>query len=300
MSSTKPTQPGQPHPRTLRDRDRIKVKALGVRRMVATDSYHQLMQLSWLRLSILFVLCFVGFNLVFAALYHFDTAGLSLPAETAGIAPFWREFFFSVHTVATIGYGNIYPISLYANIMVVIEITLGILFFALTTGIAFARFSRPTARIVFSNVLVVRQIDGVPMLMFRAANQRHNLIYSAQARVSLLDDENMGGTVMRRFVDLKLVHDSNPAFALTWTVMHPIDDESPLRIWLEDKANPVGGEILVVLSGFDESSGQSIHGRWAYGTEDIRFNSRFVDILGFDESGARTINYDDFHATENA
>lgn len=300
MSEPKPVQSSSVISRTMRERDRIKIKPLGIRRMVASDSYHQLMQLSWLRLSMLFGLCFVGFNLAFAALYHLDPAGLALPADSHGIARFWREFFFSVHTVATIGYGNIYPISLYTNVMVVIEITLGILFFALTTGIAFARFSRPTARIVFSNVLVIREVNGVPMLMLRAANQRHNLIFSAKARVSLLEDQMVGDTMMRRFVDLKLMRNSNPVFALTWTVMHPIDQESPLRSWLEAGAKPTNSEIVVVLSGFDESSGQTIHGRWAYGTDDNRVDARFVDILGFDASGARTINYADFHSTVDA
>ena len=278
----------------------LRIRPLGMRSALWTDLYHELMRLTWPRLGVLFAGCFLAFNLVFAGLYRLDPTGLAVPLDAPPVSLFWRDFFFSIHTVATIGYGNIYPISLYANVMVVIEITLGILFFALTTGIAFARFSRPTARIVFSNVLVVREVNGVPMLMLRAANQRHNLIFSAKARVSLLEDQMVGDTMMRRFVDLKLMRNSNPVFALTWTVMHPIDQESPLRSWLEAGAKPTNSEIVVVLSGFDESSGQTIHGRWAYGTDDNRVDARFVDILGFDASGARTINYADFHSTVDA
>lgn len=286
--------------KAMKNRDGIRVRALGVQRLVASDAFHQLMRLTWPRITLLFASCFFAFNLLFAALYRLDPTGLALPHGTSEFSLFWRDFFFSVHTVATIGYGNVYPLSLYANVMVVIEITFGILFFALTTGIAFARFSRPTARILFSEVLVVREVDGVPMLMLRAANQRHNLIYSAHVRVSLLHDEEVGGTRMRRFRDLNLLRDSNPVFALSWIVMHPIDEDSPIHSWLADHGRAGNAEIVVVLSGFDESSGQTIHGRWAYDADDIRWGAKFHDIISVDEHGTRTIDYGKFHAVTTA
>jgi len=180
----------------------------------------------------------------------------------------------------------------------VVEITLGIMLFALVTGIAFARFSRPTARILFSNVAVVQELDDVPTLMFRAANQRHNLIFAAQVAVSLLTDEQVGGRPMRRFRDLALVRGANPVFALSWTVMHPIDADSPLQAWLDRREARLGDELVVVLSGTDAHTGHTIHGRWAYGAGDIRWGERFVDILGQDERGERLIDYTRFHATE--
>lgn len=289
------------HPSSIRRRLRhpgtVTVRALGLRRPWWRDVYHRLIATSWARLAALFVASFLGFNLGFAALYRLDPGGLALPNEGQAIPLFWRDFFFSVHTVATIGYGNMYPVTLYSNAVVVAEITLGILFFALTTGIAFARFSRPTARILFSEVAVVRWIDGAPVLMLRAANQRMNLIFSAEARLSLLEDAPFGGSTMRRFRDLPLERASNPMFALTWTMMHRIDADSPLRPWIDDPAHAAPLEIVVVLSGFDESSGQTIHGRYAYGAEDLRHDARFADILGLDANGVRTIDYARFHAT---
>ena len=273
----------------------LRIRPLGMRNALWTDLYHEFMRLTWPRLGLLFVASFLAFNLFFAALYRFDPTGLAVPHDAAPVALFWRDFFFSVHTVATIGYGNVYPVSTYANWVVVIEITLGILFFALTTGIVFARFSRPSGRILFSENLVVREIDGVPTLMLRAANQRHNLIYSAEVRLSLLEDAMVGDTRMRRFRDLKLERDSNPVFVLSWTVMHAIDDASPLRAWLDDHANVGNSEIIAVLSGFDEESGQTIHGRWAYECADIRWGARFEDIISLDEAGVRTIDYTRFH-----
>ena len=186
------------------------------------------------------------------------------------------------------------PLSLYANIVVAFEIAFGILFFALVTGIMFARFSRPTARIIFSKIAVVTPIGGVPTLMFRSANQRHNLIFEASAHVSLIGDETVEGSRMRRFHDLKLARQANPIFTLTWTIMHPIDEDSPLFQWLGREHEAEGFEIIVVLAGIDERSGQTIHGRWAYTPKDIRWHARFADILGQADDGVRTIDYGRF------
>src|SRR5947209_13995813 len=220
--------------------------------------------MSWPQLAGGFVLVFLTFNALFAWAYSRDPTGIHWGDRPVNAPPFWRAFFFSIDTVATIGYGNMYPVSLYANVLVVIEITCGILMFALVTGIAFARFSRPTARFLFSNVAVINQLDGVPTLMFRAANLRHNLIFEARATVSVLLDEAVAGTVMRRFKDLKLVREANPVFTLTWMIMHPIDGSSPLADWVEDHEPPAHSEIMVILSWVDERSGHTIHGRGAY------------------------------------
>lgn len=277
----------------------IAVRARGMRTPWIEDIYHRLIGLSWPRLAGLFVASFLAFNLTFAALYRLDPGGLALEATNQHIPLFWRDFFFSVHTVATIGYGNVYPQSMYANAVVVGEITIGIFFFALTTGIVFARFSRPTARILFSGVAVVRRIEGVPMLMVRAANQRHNLIYSATVQASVLRDEVIDGRPMRRFVDLKLERDMSPVFALTWTIMHRIDEDSPLHDWVEHQSQMGNAEIVVVLAGTDAASGQAIHGRYAYRAEDIRWDKRFADILSTDPDGVRTIDYERFHTVED-
>ena len=209
MSQDLPPQQISTFTSAFRDRGAVEVRPLGVPRRLGSDAYHRLMQLRWRWLITLFALVFLAFNLAFAGLYWLEPGGLSVAhGVDAEVSPFWRDFFFSVDTVATIGYGNIYPVSIYTQVIGVIEITLGIIYFALATGIAFARFSRPTARILFSDVLAVRTVDGVPILMLRAANQRHNLIYAAQVRVSLIRDDTFGGVTMRRFHDLALVRDT--------------------------------------------------------------------------------------------
>jgi len=284
---------------SLRSDRALKVRSLGGAKWHPSDVYHWMLRLTWPQLTLLFVASFLGFNLLFGWLYSLDPSGMSWSAQVEGRSTFWHAFFFSVHTVATIGYGNNYPISIYANVLVVVEITLGILFFALVTGIVFARFSRPTARFLFSEVAVVQPVDGVPTLMFRTANLRHNFIFEARATVSALMDERVEGTVMRRFRDLTLVRGANPVFALTWMIMHPIDESSPLADWRPGGEPPAHSEIVVVLSGTDERSGQSIHGRWAYTPSDVRWDARFVDILGQADDGTRTIDYRRFHETED-
>lgn len=284
----------------LRGSGDIRVKAIGSRRWHPSDIYHQLIKLSWPRFAASFILLFLAFNLLFAWLYSLDPTGIGWSGAKIQAPVFWRDFFFSIDTVATIGYGNMYPISAFTNVLVVIEITCGILFFALVTGISFARFSRPTARVLFSNVAVIADVDGVPTLMFRAANQRHNLVFEARATVSLLLDEQVDGRTFRRFIDLTLERGSTPVFVLTWMIMHRMAADSPLEPYLRDGRFPPDAEIVVVLSGTDDGSGQTIHTRWAYRPADIRWNARFVDILDILPDGTRTIDYGRFHMVEDA
>ena len=283
--------------RLMRSKDSgIEVRPLGGRSSMA-DLYHAMLRARWPVLFGSFGLAFIGFNLVFAFLFWFDPNGVSWGERPITGGPFWRAFVFSVDTMATVGYGNMVPVSLFANIVATIEIALGILFVALVTGIAFARFSRPTARILFSEVAIVFPLDGVQTLMLRCANERHNLIFEANATMSLVVDEITETGPMRRFHDLKLVRSKNPVFALTWTIMHPIDADSPLKNWIADHCASPGSDLIVVISGTDDRTGQTMYGRWSYGPDDLRWNSRFLDILG-QEDGIRTIDYRRFDQVE--
>jgi len=276
----------------------LNVRAIGRSRWTILDIYHGMLRMSWPHVTATFFALFLSLNLLFAWAYSFDPTGINWGEKPVNAPVFWRAFFFSIDTIATIGYGNMYPRSVYANVLVVAEITLGVMFFAIVTGIAFARFSRPTARILFSRVAVVADVDGVPTLMFRAANLRHNLVFEARATVSVLRDETVGGSTMRRFKDLKLVRDQNPVFSLTWVIMHPIDADSPIADWVPGGEAPPNSELIVVLAGVDDRTGQTMHGRWAYTPGDIRWQTRFVDILGLASDGARTIDYRHFHDIE--
>ena len=209
---------------------------------------------------------------------------------------FADAFFFSVQTMASIGYGAMYPKTDYANMVVAIEALVGLMSLAMATGLMFARFSRPTAKVLFSKIAVIVPYNGKPTLMFRTANERHNQIFEAEMHVSLVRDEaSIEGVVMRRFYDLKLVRKQTPIFALTWTGMHIIDETSPLYGETAETLHHSNIEIIVILTGMDETVAQTIHTRHSYLADEIHWNHRFVDILVTMPDGKRLIDYTRFH-----
>lgn len=257
-----------------------------------SDPYHLLLTLNWTQFIGLTVVCYLVLNTLFALLY---LAGGDC-IKNARPGSFADAFFFSVQTMATIGYGAIYPSTDYANVLVSIEAFAGLLGVAMGTGLMFARFSRPTARVLFSRVAVIAPLNGVPTLIFRAANERRNQILEAQLGVSLLRNEiTTEGEFMRRFYDLKLVRHQTRNFSLTWTVMHQIDESSPLYGMTPESLAESETDIVITLIGFDETVSQTVHARHYYITEEIMFNRRFVDIFSTKQDGRRMIDYNRFH-----
>lgn len=278
------------------NRDRMDVRVIGGRRRFSSDIYHVLVGMTWPAFFGSFTAAFIAINSLFAGLY------LLAPGELEGghgaeMSGFARAFFFSVHTLATVGYGNVVPNSLLGNILVTVEIGCGLLMIAVTSGLMFARFSRPSARILFSRVAVVMPFDGVPHLVFRAANLRNNFILEASARLSLIRQEHHGGQVMRRFHDLALVRARNPVFSLSWLVMHRIDETSPLYGLDAEAAAAADVELVVVMTGFDATMFQQIYTRHAWPATSLRWNEGFVDVIATDPDGRRVVDYDQFHET---
>jgi inward rectifier potassium channel len=264
------------------------------RLMTPTDLYHRLLTVPWSGFFGLLALAYGAFNAIFAVLYRLQDGSI-----TDARRGFADAFFFSVQTMATIGYGEMRPATLYANFLVTIEVLLGLMGFALATGVIFARVSRPTARVMFSTVAVVTRYDGRPTLMFRAANQRANRILQAQASLSLARNEvSAEGHAMRRFHELKIERATTPLFSLSWTVMHVIDEEtSPLHGATAASLVEREVEIIATIVGHDETLAQTIHARHAYGARDILFGRRFADILTRGEDGVQTVDYRRFDDT---
>ncbi len=270
-------------------------RKMGVPRFNWGDLYHQLLTISWPLFLALIGLAYTATNALFALAYLADPHGI----VNARPGSFGDAFFFSVQTMATIGYGVMTPLTTYANTLAVIEALTGLLGFAVVAGLVFTRFSHPTARVLFSRIAVVCPFNGVPTLMFRMANQRHNRILEARVRVTLLKDEvSLEGETMRRFHDLRLIRSQTPALALTWTVMHPIDQRSCLAGVAADELNKADAEILVTLTGLDETVSQIVHARYSYFPGNLSWNKRFVDIIGPAENGERYIDYTRFHDVE--
>jgi len=231
-------------------------------------------------------------NALFALVYLAGGDGIA-HAQTGS---FWDAFFFSVQTLASIGYGNLYPQTFYANTVVTVEALVELLGFAVVTGLAFARFSQSTAHVIFSHFAVVTPYNGVPTLMFRTANQRGNQIVEAQMRVYLLRDEaSLEGQFMRRLYPVRLLRSQTPSFALTWTAIHPIDAESPLHNQTTASLTQLKAQIVISLSGIDETVAQAVHARHLYQAQEILCNYQLVDIIYETKCGEPYMDFAHFH-----
>jgi len=290
------TNPQPPTPRRTRlvprgEDDRSEIIRTGARKLRLSDLYVQLLSASWVQLLCLIVACYLSIN-IFYALAYFFIGGI----ENARDGSFLDAFFFSIQTMSTIGYGKMVPVGLAANILVTLQVLTGFVFFAVTTGLVFTKFSRPTARMMFSNVAVICPYDGVPHFMLRIANERNNRIVDAEIRMFLLRKEKTKeGHQMRRFYDLPLVRQRVPVFQLTWTAMHIIDAGSPLYNATPESLSASDTEIIVTVKGMDETLSQHVHARYSYIPGDIICNAAFVDILNAEEDGRVEVDYRHFH-----
>lgn len=256
------------------------------------DPYYLLLTVPWAGFFLLMALLYIFLNSGFALLYL--TVGGSIANMRSG--SFTDAFFFSVQTLGSIGYGYMYPVSLYAHIIVALESFSGILLIALMTGIAFARVSRPTAKVIFSKPLLISEFNGKPAVMFRSANQRKNQIIEAQVAMYLMvDTVGANGSTMRRVYDLPFVRSKTPNFSLTWTVIHQIDANSPLSGETPESLKQKKAMFIVSLVGIDDVLSQTIYARKSYGVDDISWGGAFEDIMEIDVEGHRRINYRNFH-----
>jgi inward rectifier potassium channel len=270
------------------------VLAIGLRRKWFTDLYHRTLTMSWPSFLALGLAFYLLANMFFATLYLLQPGSIN----NARSGVFADAFFFSVETIATIGYGVMSPATIYANLVMTVESAVGLLFVAMTTGLVFARFSRPTARVMFSRVAVVGPYNGVQTLSIRIANQRHNQILAAEVTMTLVRDEvSDEGELTRRFYDLELVRSRSPVFALTFRVMHPIDADSPLYGTTYEKLAEQHAEIVLIVSGVDETLVQPVSARISYLPHEILWAHRFVDVFGWTEDGRRAVDYARFHDT---
>jgi len=257
------------------------------------DFYHTVLSMDGWQFFAGAALVFVALNLGFACLYYIDPGSIgNLPKE----GRFEHLFYFSVQTMATIGYGGMVPADRYGNVLTVLESIVGILSTALITGLTFAKFSRPTARVLFPEKLVVSYRNGHPYLLIRTANWRRNQVNEATLKVMiLLTERTAEGEVLRVPAELALVRPSTQLFWLTWTAMHKIDEKSPLygpgamaRLRTED------AQIFVTLHGHDVTIAQTITASTRYKLEDIVWGAHYADVIQTN-GDLREIDYSRFN-----
>ncbi len=267
----------------------------GLARRVFHDLFHFFMTVTWLQLFGTFAGFFLAFDVLFGWLYHL------VPGCIANLNPpgFAGAFFFSVETLATVGYGDMHPQTVYGHTVAMIEIFVGLMSLAVITGIMFARFSRPRARFLFTRNAVVRPIDGKSTLVFRAANERQNVVQDASAQLRMLrNDVSEEGFRIRRVIDLPLIRSQHPMFVLGWTIMHVIDDASPLQAETPESLQRCEAAFVLSVSGTDDTTGQTLMARGEYSHTDIRWNSTFLDMLEEAEDGTLHMDYGKFHDVE--
>jgi inward rectifier potassium channel len=266
--------------------DRV-VIAHGMPQRIWQDLYHRALMVRWPLFFVSLALLFLLLNTTFATLYMLGDA----PIANQYPPGFGGAFFFSVETLATVGYGDMHPQTVYAHWVATLEIFVGMSSIALATGLIFARFSRPRAKIIFARYAVVRPLDGRMTLMVRSANGRQNVIAEARARLRILRKEtSVEGYPLRKLYDLTLVRDQHPIFKLGWVVMHIIDESSPLFGETAESLKGSDMMLMLTLEGVDESTAQTMQGRHSWSCDQIFWNHRYVDIMS-EQDGVSHIDY---------
>lgn len=248
---------------------------VGVNRFTFDDPYYLIMAMRWSTFLVSVLVLFLAANLFFATLYWLA------PDAIANVprGDFLRAFFFSVETLATVGYGVMVPASTYGHAVATAEIFVGMFLTALTTGAFFARFARPKAKLLFSENAVIAPYEGGRALMLRVASRRLQGISEATARIVYLRQEMVEGTRFRRITELPLARSNLPVLSLSWTLIHPIDQHSPLWNLTAERIAAEAPTLLVSVSGFDEAISAPVSDRKTYRPGDVRLDHTFVDIL---------------------
>jgi inward rectifier potassium channel len=253
-----------------------------------------MLEASWAKLIGVLVVLYICANLFFAMLYA--SCGDCVEAVRPG--SFTDAFFFSVQTISTIGYGHLYPKTNFAEAIVTIESLCGLLGFALVTGLVFSKFSLPSARVLFSEPIIIAQHNGKPTVMFRVANARGNDIVEASINFTVLIPETtQEGETFRRLHQLKLHRSTSPLFVMSWTVFHTIDEDSPLFGMSREEILENAGLFICSLTGLDGTFNTTVHKRHIYRPENLEFDVKYVDVIETDESGQLILNLFNFHKT---
>ncbi|GBR04254.1 ATP-sensitive potassium channel protein [Asaia siamensis] len=279
----------------LQDRARASVTRVGIGSNFWTDLYHHALTTSWPRFMGWSTVAYFVINLAFALLYRLCNARINNAADLDLLS----LFFFSVQTLSTVGYGVMAPTGHMANALVSIEALLGMMINALSTGVVFARFSRPRAQIVFSKAAVISKRAAPPVLCLRIANARKSAVLAVDAELSLSQFViGEGGYPTRIFTPLKLLQSRMPELRFIETLAHPIDSNSPLALLNREQLDATYAQILVTVRGTDEATGQAVLSQHAYEPARILAGRRFVDMVSQDSQGNYLIDYRRLHVHE--
>jgi inward rectifier potassium channel len=276
--------------RTINADGSFNVKRTGLKWRDA-NPYLMLIDTTWPRFLLIVTVAFLAVNVIFAGLYLL--VGIEhLKGLESDMSAFANAFFFSFHTLTTVGYGNVYPEGAMANTVSSLEAASGLMVFAIATGLLYGRFSRPTARIIYSKNAIVAPYQDGTSLQFRITNARRNVLMNMEARVLLMVVNSEDGVLKRNFIDLPLERPSIYFFALTWTVVHPIDSASPFFGKTREDLAKLSAEILILIQGFDDTFSQQVHSRYSYRHDQFIWGAKFVPTFKVDDDGALVVEVD--------
>lgn len=249
--------------------------------------YLYMLNAPWRVFMGLILVVYLVTNFIFACIYYYGVGIEHLPGSEAAtpLSRFLNAFFFSAHTLTTVGYGNIWPDGIFANSMAALEALLGLLAFALATGLVFGRFSRPAARIAFSRQMVVAPYQDGTALQFRVANRRSNNLMELEALVLMMTVERTDGGPLRKYFPLNLERAKVQFLPLTWTIVHPITESSPMWGKTAQDLARIEAEFLVLIKAFDDTFFQTVHSRYSYRYEELTWGARFAPSFEVDEHG---------------
>ena len=276
--------------RTINADGSFNVRRQGLRWRDA-NPYLMLIDTTWPRFLLVVLAGFLAINVIFAGLYLLNGIHYLRGLES-DMGPFANAFFFSVHTLTTVGYGNVYPEGTWANVISSIEAATGLMAFAIATGLLYGRFSRPSARIIYSQNAIIAPYQDGTSLQFRVTNARRNVLMNMEARILLMTVENSDGQLKRSFVDLPLERRGVYFFALTWAIVHPIDSESPFFGKSREDLAKVSAELLILLQGFDDTFSQVVHSRYSYRHDELVWGAKFIPSFKVDPKGDLVVDVD--------
>ena len=276
--------------RTINADGSFNVKRTGLRWRDA-NPYLMMIDTTWPRFLLIILLGFLCANMIFASMYM--AIGIQyLKGLESDMGPFANAFFFSVHTLTTVGYGNVYPEGPWANAVSSLEAATGLMLFAIATGMLYGRFSRPSARIAYSKKAIVAPYQDGTSLQFRIANARSNTLMNMEAKVLLMTVDSRDGILKRNYIDLPLERPQIYFFALTWTIVHPIDEASPFFGKSGEDLAKLSSELLVLIQGFDDTFSQVVHSRYSYRHDEIVWGARFAPAFQVDPNGDLVVEVD--------
>jgi inward rectifier potassium channel len=276
--------------RLMNKNGRSNVRRIGVPFYAATNLYHSLITMSWLKFNLIILSSYFTVNIIFAFIYYFgDVAHVSGMIYKSGFEKFMEVFFFSAQSLTTVGYGRLNPTGYFDSSVAVIESFTGLLGFAMATGLLYGRFSRPVANILFSKNALIAPYQGFTALMIRLANKNRSELLDSEATIVMayIDENNENKT--RKFSNLKLELTKINLLSMSWTIVHPIDEESPLYGWTDEEYRKKEVEFLVMINAYEETFAQTVHTRSSYQFHELVFGAKFNSIVQPGENGSVTV-----------